>query len=640
MTVTPLLETKFRIPAAPLESIPRARLTKRLDDGLDRKLILVSAPAGFGKTTLLVKWAAACGASVAWLSLDDSDNDPARFTNYLQAALRAAGVDLEEHTPGEGWASGSLDTFLTALLNQITAGPGQIVLVLDDYHLITAETVHDAVGFLLDHMPARMHIAIATRADPPLPVARLRGRGQLCEIRLSDLRFTPDETMAFLGEVMGLALSDTDITALATRTEGWIAGLQMAGLSLQGRDNASQFIADFAGSNRYILDYLLEEVLDREPEHVQTFLLRTSILERLCVPLCDAVLGIAAPSFYDSRSILEHIEHANLFLVPLDEHREWYRYHRLFSDLLQQRLAQTETDTIPELHRRASRWFEENGWVSAAIEHALVAEETERAADVIEENAQATLMRGEIATFLRWADALPDESLPKRPLLCILYAWTLLLSGHSLDTIEPRLREAELHGTTRGHATALRGMIAAFQGKSSTAIEYCEQALDQLPPEERFARDIATWILNLLHYTTTGGGASDQLVAETIRMTERSGNVLITVLAAANRAELLMRQGHLIDAAAGYEEVLAMARDAQGRPLPIAGQALIGLGDIAREQNDLDTAARYLTRGIELHEAVVRDRAPGSSSVPGTRQMGSGRPPRRLERNPQSQGAC
>lgn len=640
MTVTPLLETKFRIPAAPLESIPRARLTKRLDDGLDRKLILVSAPAGFGKTTLLVKWAAACGASVAWLSLDDSDNDPARFTNYLQAALRAAGVDLEEHTPGEGWASGSLDTFLTALLNQITAGPGQIVLVLDDYHLITAETVHDAVGFLLDHMPARMHIAIATRADPPLPVARLRGRGQLCEIRLSDLRFTPDETMAFLGEVMGLALSDTDITALATRTEGWIAGLQMAGLSLQGRDNASQFIADFAGSNRYILDYLLEEVLDREPEHVQTFLLRTSILERLCVPLCDAVLGIAAPSFYDSRSILEHIEHANLFLVPLDEHREWYRYHRLFSDLLQQRLAQTETDTIPELHRRASRWFEENGWVSAAIEHALVAEETERAADVIEENAQATLMRGEIATFLRWADALPDESLPKRPLLCILYAWTLLLSGHSLDTIEPRLREAELHGTTRGHATALRGMIAAFQGKSSTAIEYCEQALDQLPPEERFARDIATWILNLLHYTTTGGGASDQLVAETIRMTERSGNVLITVLAAANRAELLMRQGHLIDAAAGYEEVLAMARDAQGRPLPIAGQALIGLGDIAREQNDLDTAARYLTRGIELHEAVVRDRAPGSSSVPGTRQMGRRKPPRRLERNPQSQGAC
>ena len=600
MTVTPLLETKFRIPAAPLESIPRARLTKRLDDGLDRKLILVSAPAGFGKTTLLVKWAAACGASVAWLSLDDSDNDPARFTNYLQAALRAAGVDLEEHAPGEGWASGSLDTFLTALLNQITAGPGQIVLVLDDYHLITAETVHDAVGFLLDHMPARMHIAIATRADPPLPVARLRGRGQLCEIRLSDLRFTPDETMAFLGEVMGLALSDTDITALATRTEGWIAGLQMAGLSLQGRDNASQFIADFAGSNRYILDYLLEEVLDREPEHVQTFLLRTSILERLCVPLCDAVLGIAAPSFYDSRSILEHIEHANLFLVPLDEHREWYRYHRLFSDLLQQRLAQTETDTIPELHRRASRWFEENGWVSAAIEHALVAEETERAADVIEENAQATLMRGEIATFLRWADALPDESLPKRPLLCILYAWTLLLSGHSLDTIEPRLREAELHGTTRGHATALRGMIAAFQGKSSTAIEYCEQALDQLPPEERFARDIATWILNLLHYTTTGGGASDQLVAETIRMTERSGNVLITVLAAANRAELLMRQGHLIDAAAGYEEVLAMARDAQGRPLPIAGQALIGLGDIAREQNDLDAADRYLTRGIEL----------------------------------------
>ncbi|MCJ7737199.1 MAG: LuxR family transcriptional regulator, partial [Anaerolineae bacterium] len=515
MTVTPLLETKFRIPAAPLESIPRTRLTKRLDVGLHRKLILVSAPAGFGKTTLLVKWAAACGASVAWLSLDDSDNDPAHFTYYLQAALRAAGVDLEEHAPGEGWASGSLDTFLTALLNQIIAGPGQIVLVLDDYHLITAETVHDAVGFLIDHMPARMHIAIATRADPPLPVARLRGRGQLCEIRLSDLRFTPDETMAFLGEVMGLALSDTDITALATRTEGWIAGLQMAGLSLQGRHNASRFIADFTGSNRYILDYLLEEVLDREPEHVQTFLLRTSILERLCVPLCNAVLGIAAPTVYHSRSILEHIEHANLFLVPLDDRREWYRYHRLFSDLLQQRLAQTAKDAIPELHRRASRWFEENGWVSAAIEHALAAEETERAADLIEENAEATLMRGEIATFLRWADALPDESLPKRPLLCILYAWTLLLSGHSLDTIEPRLQEAELHGTTRGHATALRGMVAAFQGKSRPAMEYCEQALDQLPPEERFARDIATWILNLLHYTTTGGGAGDQLIAET-----------------------------------------------------------------------------------------------------------------------------
>ena len=615
-----LLTTKLHIPFIRPELVSRSRLTERLNAGLVRKLILVSAPAGFGKTTLLSAWAASCGQPVAWLSLDERDNDPARFLAYLAAALQAIGVDSEESALGDGNTPAAIEAFLTALINQIDTVSGHFVLVLDDYHLITAQLVHNALTFLLDHLPDQMHLAIATRADPPLPVARLRGRGQLTELRLVDLRFTREETVAFLNQALGLALSAQDVAALASCTEGWIAGLQMAALSLQGKDDVSdassvsRFIAAFTGSNRHILDYFLAEVLRREPEHVQGFLLQTSILERLCAPLCDAVLQGSEPMgqriepplvtlLADSQAVLEYLERANLFIVPLDDRREWYRYHRLFSDLLRQRLCQTRRDLVPVLHRRASAWHEQNGLMVDAIDHALAAEDLERAASLVEQNAEETLMRGEVATFLRWMEALPDDLVRARPSLCVLYAWVLLLSGRPLEAVESRLqdvdRESEL---VSGRVTAVRALIAALQGQVSRATELSLRALEQLSGEDLFLRNFVTWILSACQLADDGGVTSSQAMDEVLAQSQRAGNVLVAVMVMCNRAELYMRQGQLSEAAATYRQVLDLATDAGGQRLPIAGQALIGLGELSREWNDLDVAARYLAEGIRLTE--------------------------------------
>lgn len=609
-----LLTTKLHIPSVRPGLVSRSRLAERLNAGLGRKLVLVSAPAGFGKTTLLSAWTASCGHPAAWLLLDERDNDPARFLAYLVAALRAAGVEIEESAVGDVNSPAAIEAFLTVLINQINAVSEHFVLVLDDYHLITAQPVHDALTFLLDHLPDQMHLVIATRADPPLPVARLRGRGQLTELRLVDLRFTHEEAAAFLNQAMGLALSAQDVAALASCTEGWIAGLQMAALSLQGRDDVSRFIAGFAGSNRYILDYFLAEVLRRESEHVQGFLLRTSILERLCAPLCDAILQGGEPADQrigpamdalpaDSRTVLEYLERANLFIVPIDDRREWYRYHRLFSDLLRQRLHQMHPDRVPGLHRRASGWLEQNGLMAEAIDHALAAEDLERAADLITGNGEATLMRGEVSTFLRWVDALPDGLLRARPALSVLYAWMLLWQGQSLKLIESLLRDVE-EGDERvaGRVTALRGLMAGLQGQVERTVELCTLALEQLPEEDQFVRTFTLWLLRTTELVSGEGMADIQALDDVLRMSQMADNVMLSVMIACNRAELLMRQGRPHEAAAAYQKAVELATDAQGRRMPIAGQALIGLGELSREWGDLNTAERYLIEGIDLTE--------------------------------------
>lgn len=598
----PLLSTKLYVPSPRPNLVPRAHLIARLDDGLrlGSRLTLVSAPAGFGKTTLVSAWMANCDRPVTWLSLDERDNDPVRFLAYLAAALCSVGVEVEEGAslePGE--------TFLTALINRINA-VSPFILVLDDYHFITAQPVHDALTFLLDHLPGTVHLAIVTRADPPLPVAHLRGRGQLTELRLVDLRFTTDEVQEFLNRIMELALSADDVAALASRTEGWIAGLQMAALSLQGKDDVSRFIAAFTGSNRYILDYLLEEVLHRESEQVQAFLLQTSILDRLCASLCDAVrFGKAESPISDlqSQAVLEHLESANLFVVPLDDRREWCRYHRLFADLLRQRLHQIYPDRVPGLHRRASGWLEQNGLMAEAIDHALAAEDLERAADLIEANAEATLMRGEVATFLRWIDALPDGLVRARPALSVLYAWMLLWQGQSLKHIESLLRDVEEEGeSVSGRATALRGLMAGLQGRVERTAELCTLALEQLPEEDRFVRMFTLWLLRTVELVSGEGGGDMQALDDVLRMSQRAGNVMLSVMIACNRAEILMRQGRPHEAAATYQKAVELATDVQGRRMPIAGQALIGLGELSREWGDLDAAERYLVEGIELTE--------------------------------------
>src|SRR5215207_7606727 len=412
----PLLETKLHVPRRRPGLVARPRLIDRLSRGAESALTLVSAPAGFGKTSLLADWLAAAGVDercTAWLSLDQRDNDPALFWTYLVTALKTA-------VPGVGGSALSLldspqptmDVVRATLINDLGATSSDVVVVLDDYHVLEARDVLQGMAFLLEHLPRQIHLVIASRADPALPLARLRGRGELVEIRAADLRFTPDEAAAYLNGVMGLVLSAGDVAALEGRTEGWIAALQLAALSMQGRDNVAQFIKGFAGDDRYIVDYLVEEVLQRQPEHVREFLLQTSVLNRLTGPLCDAVTGRDG-----GKAMLEALDRANLFLVALDDWRQWYRYHHLFADVLRAHLANEQPDQVAELHRRASAWYERNAQRPEAIRHALSAGDFVHAADLVELEWPALARARHEVTLRGWLAALPDELLRCRPVL-------------------------------------------------------------------------------------------------------------------------------------------------------------------------------------------------------------------------------
>jgi LuxR family maltose regulon positive regulatory protein len=673
---TALLTSKLHIPSPRPGMVPRPHLVARLDAALGvRKLTLISAPAGFGKTTLLSEWAhslRAAGTPVAWISLDSGDNDLMRFLAYLIAALQTQ-TAMPEAAMLQSLALAtpppSVQPVLTPLINEIAAilnhpstGSGQcLVLILDDYHLITAQPIHDALAFLVDHLPEKMQVVVATRADPPLPIARLRGRGELTELRQSDLRFTRDEAAAFLNQAIDLQLEAEQVTTLATRTEGWIAGLQMAALALRritagtGREpqsvapsrstqvprDVAAFIQAFTGSNRYILDYLVEEVLQRQPKGIQAFLLQTCILERMCGPLCDAVLevgerGPAAAAGLEigseasqspvpgipaatSQAILEYLDSSNLFIVPLDNDRRWYRYHRLFAGLLRRRLHQQIGEQgLASLHRRASAWFEGQGLAGEAIDHALRAGDFERAAHLIEQVARDTLMRSEVATFLSWVERLPDRVEHAHPALSLLHAWALLLSGRPLATIEARIEDATRLQDTAGHppggadsggavraglppgqVAPLRAFIAAFQGRSLHAAELSRRALDQLPADDLFMRGIATWNLGISYLLRGDTPAASQALDEAARMSREAGNVMVAVMALCTLAELCAAWAQLPRAQELYQQALDLATDRQGMPLPIAGMALIGLGELSREWNDLEAAAHYLNAGIE-----------------------------------------
>src|SRR5437588_3197920 len=436
---TPVLVTKLFIPRPRPNLVPRPRLIERLNDGLHGSLSLISAPAGFGKTTVVSEWVAGCGRPTAWLSLDDGDNDPARFLLHLVAALQTVAPEnggeavsaLQSSRPPPS------EVILTVLLNEIASLPDRFVLVLDDYHVIDTGPVDVALTFLIEHLPPPMHLIITTRQDPQLPLARLRSRAQMTELRAADLRFTASEAAEFLNRVMGLALSADDVAALEDRTEGWIAGLQLAALSMHGHRNASGFIRAFAGDNRYIVDYLVDEVLQRQPEDVRSFLLQTSILDRLHGPLCNAVTGQQEGS-----DRLASLERGNFFVVPLDEQRHWYRYHHLFADVLFAHLLEEQPIQVPVLHRRASEWYEQNGSTADAVRPALAAEDFDRAADLVELASPALFRSRQEATVLGWLRALPDQVVQVRPVLSVMYAATLALYGQ-FDGVEARLRDAE-----------------------------------------------------------------------------------------------------------------------------------------------------------------------------------------------------
>jgi len=434
-----LLATKLHIPRPRAGLVARPRLVERLDEGMARELVLVCTPAGFGKTTLLADWVRGGQRPVAWLSLDDGDNDPVRFWRHVAAALDTVRPGVAERVvPLLGsLQSASLDAVVATLVNKLAGMAEGVVLVVDDYHLIEAQSVHASLEYLLEHLPSSLRLVLASRADPPLPLARLRARGQLTELRAADLRFTPTEATAVLRAAVGPDVPEVALAALGERTEGWVAGLQLAALSLRGQLDIDAFVQTFSGSHRYVLDYLTEEVLERQPPQLRQFLLETSILDRVCGPLADAVTGRS-----DSQAILEQVERANLFLIPLDAVRGWWRHHHLFTDLLRARLQQEQPARMLELHLAAAAWYERHELVDEAMRHALAAGDTTRAARLIEQHFEALLGRNEDATLRRWLELLPADAVRSRPRLCLAQAFWALLGGR-VEAVERLLDAAE-----------------------------------------------------------------------------------------------------------------------------------------------------------------------------------------------------
>jgi LuxR family maltose regulon positive regulatory protein len=600
-----LLATKLTIPPIRRELVARPRLLEQLNAGLERKLTLLSAPAGFGKTTLLGTWAAHCGHPVAWLTIDEDDNDPARFQRYLSAAVGRIGI---QHGPADTAEAlpvrPGLDEWLTDFINQAASFQRDFLLVLDDVHLLTSQPIHSILGYLLEHLPENLHLVLASRADPSLPLARLRARGELTEVRLADLRFTAEEALAFLNQVMHLGLTGENSTALVVRTEGWIAGLQMAALALQGhislqnRPDISAFIQAFTGSNRHILDYLMEEVLQRQPPEINTFLLKTSILEQMCGPLCEALLpGLNGGN---GQAMLERLERANLFVLPLDDRRNWYRYHRLFADLLQRQLEQSYPVEIPDLHRRASLWFEAQVLPEEAIEHALLAGDFERAAGVIESAAEEMLMASQTTTLQRWVASLPGNVVSARPHLHVYAACTRLLEGQSLGEAERQLQDIFASGSLHpAHLAPLQAFLAIYQGRLPHAVRLAQQALDELPETDRFLRSVAEWIVNIASIYSVDRTAALPVIEQVIQLSQRAGNLMLAVMSVANLGDTYLSKGDIALAEQFYRRALEMAVDLQGRPLPVSGLPLVRLGEILRERNHLQDAEDMLKEGIQ-----------------------------------------
>jgi LuxR family transcriptional regulator, maltose regulon positive regulatory protein len=627
---TTILSTKLYVPLPRPKVVLRPHLIERLNEGLrqnqgfGRKLTLISAPAGFGKTTLVSEWVAGCGRPVAWLSLDEGDSDPTCFLAYVIAALQTVAPKI-----GEGVLVAlqspqppPTESILTNLLNEITTIPNNFVLVLDDYHVLDAKPVDNALTFLLEHLPPQMHVVIATREDPNLPLARLRARGQLTELRATDLRFTTAEAAEFINR-MGLNLSGEDIAALENRTEGWVASLQLAALSMQGRSDAASFIESFTGSHRFVLDYLVEEVLQRQPESIQTFLLRTSILDRLGGLLCDSVLGFPSTS---GQETLEYLERANLFIVPLDNERRWYRYHHLFGELLRKRLGQNlMPGEIAGLHIQASEWYEQNGFASDAIHHAFAVEDFERVAKLAELEWPAMRESVQSIKWLGWMKKLPEEIVRARPVLCVNSAWAYLNAGE-LEAAEAKMQDAEywLEPTTftgeRSDASSIEMVVvdkeqfkslpvvlatarayhAQAIGDISGTIKYTQQVLDLSPAGDSPLPGTALSLLGLAQYASGNLDAAYRAFSDGLaRMdpyTSISGNFVL--------AGIKSGQGQLNTALNIYEKALRLALE-HGEPMPEGTEDLYtGISELHRERGDLETAAQDLLTGRKLGEQV------------------------------------
>ena len=601
-----LLQTKLFIPSAQPNLVPRAHLHTHLNRRLQQgsKLSLFSAPAGFGKTTLAANWLCKAGLHIAWLSLDEADDDPARFTAYLLATLRQHGLAMGEAVQ-EILAAPQplpLDVLLTAIINDILSQPTPLALVLDDYHLLENPVIHQAMAFLIEHQPPPLHLVLITREDPPLPLARLRARQQMTEIRLADLRFSSEEIVVLLNDLMGLNLNSDHIKTLADRTEGWIAGLQLAALSMQGQKDVDAFVQSFAGSNRYILDFLLEEVFQQQSEQVQTFLLNTSILEKLTAPLCTVLIHEKSTRDFPSKSlpaqtILEQLEQANLFIIPLDADRRWYRYHHLFADLLHHRLRQ-ENKNLTELHARAASWHAANGFPNEAIHHYLAADAWEPAADLITNQSDALLKRGENITLMRWVRSLPEDVILNRPELCLDCAWALALNSE-IDQAETFLQVAEAAAV---HDPAFYGGVLTAQIHIARArhdlprtIALSQRALELIPADEHETRSVLNLNLGLACWQLGSLEAALDYLLAARTLALQTQNHHVALLAIGILGIIHATQGELSAAAANFQEALSW-----GGAYPASALIHSTQGAILYEWNRLSEAETQLRQAIDL----------------------------------------
>lgn len=600
-----LLFTKLFIPKPRPELVPRTRLLKQLNDGIQRKLTLISAPAGFGKTTLISEWVEKYDHPVAWLSLENEDSSLTRFLTYLVTAIQTILPDVGKDVLSDLQSPQPplTESILTALLNQIAEPQDDFYLVLDDYHVIESKPVDETISFLIEHLPPHMHLIITTREDPNLPLARYRVRGQLSEIRVADLRFTNSETAHFFNEMMGLTLTEKDIAALERRTEGWIAGLQLAAISLQGEDDTSRFIESFTGSHHFVLDYLVEEVLQKQSEKIQSFLLQTSILDRLCGSLCDAVLGDPSVS---GQETLAYLECANLFITPLDNKRQWYRYHHLFADLLRQRLYEKSTKEVgsaldvTELHIRASQWYEENGLEIEAFEHAAAANDLERAERLMEGKGMPLQYRGAMVPVMNWLESLPADLMDSRPSLWVAYASTLTMIGKQVNKIEEIVQSAENALQTNepdeknrdllGQVAAIRAMIAIPQNQVETIISQANRALQYLSPENLSVRTSTMWSLGYAYQLQGNRTEAAEAHQEALSISLKSGNTMISLAALTSLGQINFSDNKLNQAEEYYKKVLQLAGDP---PLPVACESHFGLAQIYYQWNDLETAQKH-----------------------------------------------
>jgi LuxR family maltose regulon positive regulatory protein len=601
-----LLNTKLHVPQYRRGMVQRSRCQKFLTEAKANRLLLISAPAGFGKTSLLSQWLADYRNATAWITLDKNDNDPARFIRYLAAGIQRtapgtgnAVIDILNSPQAE---TPEIEPLLTLLMNDLSEVKNDIIIVLDDYHVIENINIHQGVSFLIENMPSQVHLVISTRSDPPMPIARWRARRQMTEIRGDDLRFSSEETRELIKMLTGHELSADEINILGTKTEGWAAGLQMAALSLQGKSDIAGYIKTFSGSNRYIMDYLVEEVLRGQSKEMEAFLLQTSILERLNSPLCEAVTRQPG-----GQKQLEKLENANMFLVPLDDRRRWYRYHRLFADLLSVRLQESQPELMKELHLRAARWFEDNDYLTEAITHALASGDHLHTAKLVEKAAIELITRGELSTLTGYHELIPKEITATRPVLCVYFSWTYIFSGRiresqllldQAETILNRETPNEENSDLQGNIEVQQAFAADIQGDITGAIELLNKADQHLAKTNYLMRSVIPFIRARVYRLNGDMAKTNEQLREVARLARETGNIMTLATATYDLASTWKIEGKLRQAAALYEDTIQTATEMKARHFGTLAKIDAGMSDLRREWNDLETAGRDVQEAI------------------------------------------